>query len=192
MTEQNNIGLKVFDNSVPESIRWLFDRLDGWRSSIANRCSLVLSANALLLAANSFMLDKVFDISDLSNNISLILVIALIIISMLLLLISLFFATIGIANVWRPGRKDFAKDTPSRLLFHPSDIVKDYNSYEKFVSRFRKIEENEVIDAIWSEMWSLYNMHDKRYQMLRKSIQLLVIGIPFYVIATALLIFYII
>lgn len=192
MTEQNKIGLEVFNNSTPESIRWLFDRLDGWRSSIANRCSLVLSANALLLAANSFLLDKVFDFSVVPNNISLIVIIALIIISMLLLLISLIFSTIGIANVWKTSRENFAKDTPSRLLFHPSDIINNYKSYEQFISKFSSISENDVVDAMYSEMWSLFNMHHKRYQMLRKSIQLLVIGIPFYVIAIASLIFYII
>ncbi len=178
---------RILDNMTSESVRWMLSRYDNWRASIATRCSIVLSADALLLAGETFLansiLDEMFNIPIWLR----IVIIFLIIISMTLLILSLYFSTIGIANVFKSSRDSIAKDTPNRLLFHPSDVVTTSEDFESFIQKYTNLNQEEINRALWSELWSLVNMHHKRYQQLRKSIKLIVLSIPIYLMAIVLI-----
>jgi hypothetical protein len=166
---------------VPDDAKWVIDRLDRWRSSIATRCALVVSADALLLAGYTFLLDKAIarnwmDLPRLPHWSFGFMTAA----GMLCLLASLFNATTGIANVWRPSRVMLGPELPDRMFLHPSEIVVKYATMGEMVARFREASDNDVDGAIWAEVWSLAQMHHRRYQRLRRAIALMVAALPIY------------
>ena len=179
----------VLDSLASEQVRWLFNRYDNWRASIASRCSIVLSADALLLAGESFLLDKLFSVGPKFSIEVKIFIVVCIFISLSLIIYSLINATIGIANVFKSSRQSIAKDTPNRLLFHPSDAVISSKSYNDFLMKYSNLSVEDINNAIWSEIWTLVNLHNQRYQNLRKGIKFLVASIPFYVLSIAAIIF---
>lgn len=167
--------------NVDESQRWLLSRYDNWRTTIATRCSLVLSADAFLLAAHTLLLYKIIEdkIGLLAHGSSSI-VISLLLIDVFFLAASLYYATVGIANVWQPSRSMFGKKMPFRSFFHPSDTIKDINSYEEMKEKYLTMNDKELENAYWAELWTLAKMHDYRYQHLRLSIKLLVVVLPVF------------
>jgi hypothetical protein len=48
------------------------------------------------------------------------------------------------------------------------------------VARYSRLEAGEVERAVWSEIWSLAQMHHRRYQHLRQSVKFLVLTLPLY------------
>jgi hypothetical protein len=185
--KNNSFDLKSLDNMTSESSRWLLNRYDNWRASIATRCSIVLSADAILLAGETILLENILNKKLTISHELLIILGLLIIVSMLLLILSLFYSTIGIANVFKSSRRSFAKATPNRLLFHPSDVVGASKNFEEFYSKFSNITQNEVNLALWSEIWSLVFMHNQRYQRLKRAISFLVFSLPIYMIVIVLI-----
>ena len=164
---------------IDEDVKWIINRFDSWRGSIATRCSLVLSADALLLAAHTFVLDKAITQHwvhplPLPHPVFAFLLGG----GMLCLLLSLYYATTGIANVWKPSRKMFGEEMHDRLFFHPSDIVNRHKSIGELRQSFSNLTEEEKDSAMWAELWSLAQMHHHRYQHLRRSVVLLVIALP--------------
>lgn len=172
-----DIKIPCFD----EQARWFISRFDSWRASIATRCSLVLSADALLLAAHTFLLDKAITQHwlhplPLPNPLFAVLLGA----GMLSLLISLYYATTGIANVWKPSRQMFGDGMPDRLLYHPSDMVNTCKSFAEFQGKFSTLSVEDTHSAFWAELWSLAQMHHYRYQRLRRAIVFLVVALPLF------------
>jgi hypothetical protein len=172
-----------------DNIKWLFDRYDRWRSSIATRCSLVVSADALLLAGHTFLLDKIITQFTPHSNLILKSILAFLLgLGMVFLIFSIFQATTGIANIWKSSRKMFGINLPDRLFFHPSDVVTKYDSFHNFKETFSNLQNNLVEDAIWAEIWTLIQMHHYRYQQLRKSILFLVMSLPLFVCSIVIII----
>jgi hypothetical protein len=82
-----------------ELILWNIETLDSRRTSVANRAAIVLSADALLLAAATFLLDKTLTSIAQYNTVERIVLALSLGASMALLVLSIGFATAGIANV---------------------------------------------------------------------------------------------
>ncbi len=184
-SELYNTG--ILDKMTSESTRWMLSRYDSWRASIATRCSIVLSATALLLAGETFLLENIMSKEIAIQEGLFNVLVGAIALSTILLTLSLFYSTTGIANVFKSSREGTAKGTPNRLLFHPSDIINTSGSFEEFVQEYSIKSREEFDKALWSEIWSLVNMHHIRYQKLRKAIKYLVISIPIYLLAVVLI-----
>ena len=170
-----------------EFLKWLIDRYDRWRSSIANRTAIVLSADSILLAGLTFFLKDTFSETIQWKNNDLLMFILSGIIGILFLLASLTFAAIGIANVMLSSRNRYGANMPSRGIFHPSDATKGIRNWREFINQYNEIDKSDHNKAIWAELWTLVNMHNHRYKNLRRSIRFLLLAIPFYGIALFIL-----
>lgn len=173
----------ALESIISEPVQWMLGRYDNWRASIASRCSIVLSADAILLAGQSFLIDNILD-HDIKLDSSLVIILSsAIIVSMILTVLSLLYSTVGIANVFKTSRQMMSSKSPDRYLFHPSDVLRNVDNFEDFYNQYSAANTEEIEKAVWSEIWSLISMHHMRYQRLRKAIKFLVISLPFYVIS---------
>lgn len=171
---------------IDENQKWLINRLDTWRNSISTRSALVISASAILIATYVILLQKVLDLNSfILSKIAL----GSIFISILLVVISIYYATTSIANIWKPSKDIFNFKLPNRLLFHPSDITKDISEYFELKNKHIKMTQNDYEDAFWAEITSLVYMHDYRYKCLKKSIYYLVFSLPIFLLAIILFLY---
>jgi hypothetical protein len=170
-------------------ILWLLDRHDRWRLSLVPRAAVIISADALLLAGQTFLIDKTLTKNGYCPNVLLFTVISIVI---TFLCISLILAVNSIANVWKPSRNLLDKHMSDRFIFHPSDVAsrKKY-SYECFAVDLHNIDENTIYKAATAELWTVLLTHDYRYQYLRRSVQFLVIAIPLYIVSVGILVFWV-
>lgn len=189
MTDSAN-GL-LNDKERFELILWNLEMLDTRRTSIANRAAIVLSADALLLAATTFLLDKIFsNIIQYSSWEKTVLALC-VGSSMLLLVLSIGFATSGIANVWKTSRKMLGKSAsnmPKRLFFHPTDTVITFKDYASFEQSFNTTNKEQMGIFALGEFWTSVNQHYSRYQTLRWTIRLLIFSIIPFLIAVTIII----
>lgn len=159
-------------------IRWLIERSDGLRSSTANRAATVVSACALLIAGNTFFLDKVLSASPELNQISKITSVASISSSILLLIISILYATTSIAFVWNITRKAVsAKNEPYYLYFKARDTVEKFDGIKGLIDEFRSTSKEQMIEYGLGELFLVQAAQHKRYQTLRLALRYLLISI---------------
>ncbi len=113
---------------------------------------------------------------------------------MALLVLSIGFATAGIANVWKTSRQmlgSLASDMPQRLFFHPTDTVKAFRGFKSSEESFNTTNEEEMATFALAELWTVINQHYTRYQVLRRTIKLLILSImPFFVAVIIVLVRY--
>jgi hypothetical protein len=177
-----------------ELILWNIEMLDSRRTSVANRAAIVLSADALLLAAATFLLDKTLTSIAQYNTVERIVLALSLGASMALLVLSIGFATAGIANVWKTSRQmlgSLASDMPQRLFFHPTDTVKTFRGFKAFQESFNTTNKEEMATFALAELWTVINQHYTRYQVLRRTIKLLILSIiPFFVAVIIVLVKY--
>ena len=93
---------------------WLIDRYDTRRASHANLSPMIVSADAVIAAAATFLLDKSLSSSQVFGTTERIVLLVSLSLTFVLLAISIFFATTGIANVWRTTRQLFGPGIPDR------------------------------------------------------------------------------
>jgi|WetSurMetagenome_2_1015567.scaffolds.fasta_scaffold07978_5 hypothetical protein len=172
-----------------ENEKWIIDRIDRWRVSIASRCSIILSADAIILTGTIFLINK-DNRALLSSDPSIksITIILLIILSVTIFL-SILFATIGIANVFKTGRYLYGKNIPDRLYFHPSDVIKNCNNFQDFILKYSNCNEDQIRIGLWAEIWSIIKMQNMRYQYLKKSVFLLVLTVTILLFIVCLITF---
>jgi len=85
--------------------RWLIERHDNLRSLTANRAAIVLSADTLLLAGVTFLLDKVLSGGSQYSQLEKILFSISIGAAIILLSLSIVYATSAIAFIWKTSRE---------------------------------------------------------------------------------------
>ena len=163
-----------------EVILWQIDRTDSMRSATSNRAAMVLSAGAILLAADTFLLDKA-----LSGSINYTLFEKIVLAfgigsSIVLVTFSIFKAITGIVNVWRTSRAMLGKystEMPKRIFFHSRDTISEFSDFKSFENAFQSSSYDQFIMNSLGELWTLTFTHHDRYQKLRKSIQFLVFSL---------------
>jgi hypothetical protein len=173
-----------------ELIRWLIERHDNLRASVANRAAIVLSANALFVAGITFLLDKTLTAaSHLYTATEKVIVSVLIGFTLILLAASIYYATNGIVSVFKSSRKMFGSDLPSRLFFNAGDSVESSDGYMTFAEKFNASSEEELTTYALSELWTAVNLYRLRYQNLRIAVRLFFVSVvPFLMAITIILI----
>lgn len=156
---------------------WLSDKYDRMRETISQRASIVVSADALLIASATFLLDKIFSggnnypeperkIMAICSGIAL-----------LLLTLSIVFAANGIVNLWTTSRKLFGRNMKPSIFFHAfhtKEVFKDLTHFEK---EFRKATTDELLTYALGNLWLMENLFVYRYDFLSRAIKLLLASI---------------
>lgn len=171
-----------------EQALWFIERLDKLRASAASRAAMVISADAILLAGITFLIDK-----GLSNNpivdVTSILYLISAAISLILVVFSVVYAANTIVFVWRRTRNAVGvEDLPESSFFHPSDIVDRYKNYAKFEKVFLSSTMNDMVRGALGELMLITYSHHKRYKNLRASLRFLLVAIIPFLFCLALLI----
>ena len=163
------------------------ERSDRLRASYSSRAGLVLSANAVLLAASIFLLDKSIPELEATKRVWLA---GPVIVGTAIGLVSAFFAILAAGKVLRGSTRFTGYDGKPRLFLHPSSTRKAAPSPDALVSLAASIGEEELMTAVCGELWVALRLQDHRYGMLRLAVLTLitaygVMGMTF-VITTAL------
>lgn len=162
-------------------ICWLIVRYDNLRGSIANRAAIVLSADAILLTATVLFLEKFLSNVSVFSSIESIIFKLSIGVTLILLAVSIYFATTGIANVWKISRDLYGPDMPQRDFFHPRDTVENTSRFQLFEKKFRAVSDKELTAYALGELWTVINAYHMRYQKLRNAIKFVIFSfIPFF------------
>ncbi len=168
-----------------ERIHWLIERADTLRESTANRAAIVVSADALLLAGITFLLDKALSNVGPYNPVERTVLAVSISIAVILLVLSLGFATTGIASVWRIKGSAFgSSDVPAHPFYNPFDTIKAFKSFKSFEEAFKGISDEQINTCALSELWTIENLYYERYQTLRRAIGLLLCAIGSFFVFT--------
>lgn len=170
-----------------ELIYWLLERYDTIRGAIANRAAIVLSADAIVLAATVLLLDKALSNVNIFSSIERIVLVVAIGLTLVLLAVSIYFATTATANVWKTSREILGPDRPQREFFYPRETLERANDFESFRNSFDAASDEELTSYALGELWSVTHSAFSRYQKLRRAIRFVVFSlVPFFL---ALLLF---
>ena len=155
------------DKERLDLVRWLIERYDERKASVAGRAAILLNADALLLAATTFLIKSLWSKSiqlNLVEHFSLILCVAL---ALILLVLSIVVATSGIANVWKTHRKKFGSEAPHRLYFYPRETFEAFSNFPEFANSIQAIDEKQLIRHAIGHIWVITNEYKERYENLR-------------------------
>ncbi len=162
-----------------ELIRWLIDSYDQRKASVANRATILLSADALVLTATTILIDNLKLSAGKYNSLEQLFLVAGCAIALLLLLASMAVATSGMANIWRTHRQHNFK-APSRLYFYPRETFEQLVNFNTFADSIKNISEEEFETVALGHLWTITKEYGDRYVRLRLATRLLCIGIfPF-------------
>lgn len=178
---------KMSFNEQLDLIRWLIDRTDRLRESVASRASLVVSANALLLAGTTFLLGQT--LSDLGQRplTERILLVICIGVTLLFLIVSLVSATGGIIGSWKADRQMLGDDALEQLFISSVASVKAFNSFKSFKQKFDKTDKEQVLSYALGNLWVIQNVHYRRHQKVEFAIKFMLLAVISFSVSTGLL-----
>jgi hypothetical protein len=166
------------DKERLDLVRWLIERYDERKASVAGRATTLLKANALLLAATTFLIDQLLSMSDthqFNSSEKLILLIS-IILELLLLGLSTAIATSGMANIWKTSRQKHGPEV-MRLYYYPRQTFEEFKTLSAFIDSFRIIDEKMLTEYSIGHLWVITNEYGERYKNLRRATRFLVLSI---------------
>ena len=180
-----NVGEKI------EMVKWHIQRYDALRASTANRAAMVLSANALLLASSTFLLDKIVANLNLYSSYQRCFVLVSVSLTLLLLAISIFYAIRGVIAVSKTSRDLFGYDIPKHPFFSQRDTIESFSGFQSFKEGFMDTNSEKMLSYALGDLWTVINQHFYRYQNLRTAIRFLSAGIVVFLISAFALILFI-
>lgn len=190
MTDNKTPKLNVEDRI--ELARWLIERHDTLRESISSRAGIILSADALLITALIFTLDKITAITDQGYSDALrIVFIICIAVSTISTIVSFIFTTNTIVSVWKTSRRTTNTKYHQRLFFNARDTLENFPTFSGFEHQFRELRRDQVLNFALGELWTAQSLYRQRYQSLRYSIRALLFSIIPFLIAMAIILFFI-
>lgn len=167
----------IGDKERLDLVRWLIDNYDQRKASVAGRAAILLSADALLLAATTFLIDKLRTmVNQLSLPEQLMLIIS-VALSLILLVLSIAVATNGMANIWKTHAKKFGAEIPKRLYFYPRQTFDEYTTFSAFLNSFQNINEQQLTENALGHLWVITGEYKERYQNLRRATRFLLLAI---------------
>lgn len=155
--------------------KWLLERFDALRSTTSSRASVVISADAIIIAASTFIFDKIMPNPNWSmpiyiQNIFLI-------ITFLTFLFAIASALCAVPAVAALGK--FPKRESSRLFFSSSETVERFRNKapRELTQTFQKLRTKELLELAFAELNENYLLHHKRYNWLRRSLTILYLAL---------------
>jgi hypothetical protein len=141
------------DKEQLDLAQWLISRYDNLRSLTASRASFVISADAVLLAGTTFVIDGMYTRSSLYNDITMLIMASSIGVSLLLLTVSLWFAASSIMFIWQRGRKSMGlQEAKPTLFFYSRGTVEALTDPETFRKKYRTSTQHELTDYALTEL----------------------------------------
>lgn len=174
-------------NDQLDLIRWLIDRSDKLRESVASRAAIVVSANALLLAGTTFLLGQTLSNLGQRSPIERVLLVMCVGVTFLLLVISLVSATSGIINSWTVSRRTFGDDVPEQLFISSFASVEAFSSFKPFKEGFDKTDKEQMVTYALGDLWLIQNIHRRRHQRVEFAIKFMLLAIISFSISMGLL-----
>ena len=156
-------------------VRWHLDRYDKLRSSTASRAAVVLSAGALLSAANAVVIVQLLRVDlDRPSPLALASCVLVGLVSFVLIVLAVIRAS-GVLVTGRDTRRTFAHlgALPLGLIFNGTDTVAHVRSFEEFSAVFSRQTEADILKAAQVELWVCIQQHRRRYLNLRSSVRIL-------------------
>lgn len=183
------IASTMSDKERLDLARWLIDNYDQRKASVAGRAAILLNADALLLAATTFLIDK---LRAMANQLSLLEQLMLLIsvaLSLILLVLSIAVATNGMANIWKTHEKKLGTEAPQRLYFYPRQTFITYKAFSAFLNSFQNITEQQLIENALGHLWVITGEYKERYQNLRLATRFFLLAIFPLVFSIAFVLF---
>ncbi len=115
-----------------ELVKWLTTRGDNLRESTASRASIVVSADALLLAGFTFLVDKILNTLSSQSIWIQTIMLSLLVGIILFIFLSLFYAASGIATIWNMSPKRIDSDAPDVPVFNAFQTVEKFSNFSEF------------------------------------------------------------
>ncbi|GAA1719162.1 hypothetical protein GCM10009745_80140 [Kribbella yunnanensis] len=151
--------------------RWHLDRYDRLRASTASRAAVILSASALLSAANALIITQILGDGSRRVPIGLTALCAGVAFggTVLVLLAVLRAAAV---LVTRQGSRDLftaGSAVPPALVFNGTDTIRRLHSVDEFTAAISTQTMEEAVTAAEIELWFCINQHRARYEKLRSA-----------------------
>lgn len=165
-------------------------RYDGLRAATANRASILLSADTLLLAALGLLFTSgtphalrgyhIFSIMPVLAVASLI-------------LCSVYLALNAIVATGSKSSRGLYGAIPDRLLYNHSDIFNAYKDraapVEEFIKEALTLTYDRLLKGASAELWTVIQQQHRRYRYLRKAVNLFVVSAFVYPVAAFCILF---
>jgi hypothetical protein len=182
---------KTSPTSVDEKIQLairLSERYDNLLSSLESRAATVVSADALLLAGTTFLLDAVWAQAGQYSEIKQIVLGISIGITLITLVLSIVYATSSIASIWRTTYVSaVAKSSPPSLFFRPRDTVNQFKEFSEFDKHFQESSKEQILNYALSALWLVTNLFTDRHRNFRRAVRLLFFSVIPFLIAFSIL-----
>jgi hypothetical protein len=149
-----------------ELLQWLIVRSDNRRSSYGNRAALILSADAIILAAVVFLLDR--SISQ-PGSLPRMLVLIPAFAALGFMFVSLVFALCATTSLGRNSRSATRFKGPPRHFLNPGETFADLKSYEEFRETLQETTFETFVERGSAELWVALRLQHIRYKMLKTS-----------------------
>lgn len=166
-------------------LRWHLSRYDHLRVSTANRAGVVLSAAALISAANAVVLAEVSGMpADGVPLYALVTCMAVVLASATLVVIAAIRACAVLVTL-KDSRTLFDPkgDLPPSLLFNGTDTVRRVGTFDEFRSAIEAQGEADLEQAAQVELWIGIQQHRHRYLRLRSAVRILRYAAAVFLIA---------
>ena len=172
---------------------WMIERYDNLRSLVSNRASIIVSADALLLAGITFLLDQLISLGSTKGEVERAMLFVMVALVILFLSLSLFNAVSAIAFVWTTGRRatKFTNE-PVILFFNTRETLKTLPTAESFAERFKSTTKEQMTDYALAELLLVSRVHQARYGSLRWSLRFLQMAVLPFVIAIFMALSYVV
>jgi len=171
-----------------ELARWLIDRYDNLRSSVSNRASIVLSADALLLAGSTFLISQITLASGRYSSLERIVFSVCVGIGILFISFSIINAAISMAFVWKTSRESLHfEKLPPLFFFHHRDTINHFQELEEFEKEYRSTSQDQMLHYALGELLLITKTHFQRYQSFRKSVRFLLYALGAILVSTLIL-----
>jgi hypothetical protein len=165
---------------------WLIEMHDNLRNSAESRAATVISADAILLAGATFLLDKVLSGANGYGQPEKVVFAACLGACLVLVASSIAYAASTIMFIWEDTRRATSiKNLPPLLFFHPPDIVTHFDSFDRFRDAFQTSTKKQMLEYALGQLLLIITAHAKRYKNLRKTLRCLLISIIPFLIAIA-------
>lgn len=166
----------------------LVERYDALLSSLESRTATVISADALLLAGTTFLIDRVLSQAYQYPIPMQVFIGACISLTLVMLALSIVYATSAIANIWKTTHQIIGDDLPQpSLFFHSSDTTKTLKGFSLFQESFTSSSKEQMLTYALSELWLITNLNVRRYKSFQWAVRLLLFSVvPFLIAYVAL------
>jgi hypothetical protein len=179
----------ISDKESLDLVRWLIENYDERKASVAGRAAILLNADALLLAATTFLIDKLLSKTGQFNSSEKLVLLTCIALALLLLIASIAVATNGMANIWKASKEKFGAEVPKRVYYYPRQTFEEFRTLSDFADSFQIIDQRKLMEYSLGHLWVITTEYRDRYKYLRWSTRFLVLAIFPLVFSVAMVLY---